>query len=301
MYLITLRNRRHPFLGLFDGADLERDHLPQAPPGDDRTHAGGSYFLNDPFFHAQAAKIATRVLAKTEDPARLDELFRLTFQRSPTVKDRDTATAFLAKYTAALPDVPQADRTKAAWGRALARGSCWRATNSSTWIDVCTLFRAVISHVRPWPVRLLMPGILSELLAADSTDSKLAPKKPHFAGKAKAVIFLFMSGGVSHVDSFDPKPKLTADHGKSDTHDHPETRNRPGYEKLFLKKPNWKFATSREKRYRGQRVVPAGREADRRHLTHSLAAYEPLDSLQRDARIAYRVVLICAPQRRFLD
>jgi hypothetical protein len=51
-----------------------------------------------------------------------------------------------------------------------------------------------------------------------------------------------MSGGVSHVDSFDPKPKLTADHGKQVTFDHPETRNRPGYEKLFLKKPDWKFA-----------------------------------------------------------
>ncbi len=88
---------------------------------------------------------------------------------------------------------------------------------------------------------LLMPGILSELLAADSPDP-LAPRKPHFTPKAKAVIFLFMSGGVSHVDSFDPKPKLTTDHGKSVTLDHPETRNRAGYEKLFLKKPNWKFS-----------------------------------------------------------
>jgi hypothetical protein len=90
---------------------------------------------------------------------------------------------------------------------------------------------------------LLMPGILSELLAADASraDDPLAPKKPHFAGKAKSVIFLFMSGGVSHVDSFDPKPKLLTDHGKSVRLDHPETRNRPGYERLFLKKPNWKF------------------------------------------------------------
>ncbi len=88
---------------------------------------------------------------------------------------------------------------------------------------------------------LLMPGILSELLAADAADP-LAPKKPHFPAKAKSVIFLFMSGGVSHVDSFDPKPKLVADHGKSVALDHPETRDRPGYEKLFLKKPNWEFA-----------------------------------------------------------
>ena len=88
---------------------------------------------------------------------------------------------------------------------------------------------------------LLMRGLLSELLAAESPDP-LAPKPPHFPAKAKAVIFLFMSGGVSHVDTFDPKPRLTADHGKSVTLDHPETKNRPGYEKLFLKKPGWAFA-----------------------------------------------------------
>lgn len=87
---------------------------------------------------------------------------------------------------------------------------------------------------------LLFNGLLSELLAAASPDP-LASRKPHFPAKAKGVIFLFMSGGVSHVDSFDPKPKLTADHGKQVTFDHPETRNRPGYEKLFLKKPDWAF------------------------------------------------------------
>ena len=58
---------------------------------------------------------------------------------------------------------------------------------------------------------LLMPGIVSELLA---NDNPLAAKPPHFPAKAKRVIFLYMTGGVSHVDSFDPKPKLTADHGK---------------------------------------------------------------------------------------
>src|SRR5262245_42964628 len=35
-----------------------------------------------------------------------------------------------------------------------------------------------------------------------------APNAPHFASKAKRVIFLFMSGGPSHVDLFDPKPDL---------------------------------------------------------------------------------------------
>lgn len=42
----------------------------------------------------------------------------------------------------------------------------------------------------------------------------LAPKNPHFAAKAKRVIFLCMQGGPSHVDTFDYKPKLQKDGGK---------------------------------------------------------------------------------------
>lgn len=42
----------------------------------------------------------------------------------------------------------------------------------------------------------------------------LAPKPPHFAAKAKRVIFLFMHGGPSQVDTFDYKPLLTRDNGK---------------------------------------------------------------------------------------
>jgi hypothetical protein len=63
---------------------------------------------------------------------------------------------------------------------------------------------------------------LSELLAQDSADP-LAPKAPHFPAKAKRVIFLYMTGGVSHVDSFDPKPALkkAADEGKKGNKDVP--------------------------------------------------------------------------------
>ncbi len=49
---------------------------------------------------------------------------------------------------------------------------------------------------------------------AAPTDDPLTPKLPHFAGKAKSVIFLFMEGGPSHVDLFDPKPELTKRHGQ---------------------------------------------------------------------------------------
>ncbi len=56
---------------------------------------------------------------------------------------------------------------------------------------------------------LVFPGILNQLLAAEANP--LAPRAPHFAGKAKRVIFLFMTGGVSHLESFDPKPQLAKD------------------------------------------------------------------------------------------
>src|SRR5262252_7610756 len=64
---------------------------------------------------------------------------------------------------------------------------------------------------------MLLPGMLHEMMAADNPSGAagpLAPKEPMFPAKAKRVIFLYMSGGVSQVDTFDPKPRLSADHHK---------------------------------------------------------------------------------------
>ncbi len=47
-----------------------------------------------------------------------------------------------------------------------------------------------------------------------AATNPLAPKPPQFTGAAKRVIFLFMHGGPSHVDTFDPKPLLKRDAGK---------------------------------------------------------------------------------------
>ena len=58
-------------------------------------------------------------------------------------------------------------------------------------------------------------GDLSRVARADSTDlHPLAPKRPHFAPKAQRVVHLFMNGGPSQVDTFDPKPLLDKYHGK---------------------------------------------------------------------------------------
>ncbi len=62
---------------------------------------------------------------------------------------------------------------------------------------------------------LVLPGILAELLAADNSgrttppaNDPLSPRDPHFAPKARRVILLFSTGGVSHMDTFDHKPRL---------------------------------------------------------------------------------------------
>ena len=60
---------------------------------------------------------------------------------------------------------------------------------------------------------LALAGLCAEQAEA-AEKSPLAPKAPHFAARAKRVIFLCMRGGPSHVDTFDHKPKLTTDTGQ---------------------------------------------------------------------------------------
>lgn len=59
---------------------------------------------------------------------------------------------------------------------------------------------------------LTRDGFFPKVQAAEGTSKSpyaLAPKKPHFEARAKHVVFLFMNGGPSQVDTFDPKPELT--------------------------------------------------------------------------------------------
>src|ERR1700757_4563363 len=66
---------------------------------------------------------------------------------------------------------------------------------------------------------LALAGLLGQegLLEAAEDDRSiqpLAPRKPHFPAKAKSVIWLFMNGGPSQVDTWDYKPALTKQDGK---------------------------------------------------------------------------------------
>ena len=69
----------------------------------------------------------------------------------------------------------------------------------------------------------------SMLQSADASEANpLAVRKPHFAAKAKRVIHLFMNGGPSHVDTFDPKPSLEKYAGKLLPTDNPKTERKTG-------------------------------------------------------------------------
>ena len=63
---------------------------------------------------------------------------------------------------------------------------------------------------------IALAGMLQQdgLAATSGIVDPLAPKKPHHEPKAKSVIWLFMEGGPSHLDTFDPKPKLTELNGQ---------------------------------------------------------------------------------------
>ena len=86
---------------------------------------------------------------------------------------------------------------------------------------------------------LALAGLWSELQAAETPADPLAARPGHFPAKADRVIFIFSTGGVSHVDTFDHKPKLTTDHGKSITAS--RWLNKPGKFERFLIKSRWAF------------------------------------------------------------
>lgn len=75
---------------------------------------------------------------------------------------------------------------------------------------------------------LILPGLISDLMAVE--ENPLAPKRSHFEPKAKRVIFMFMTGGVSHMDTFDPKPYLNRNHNK-----------KIGKGNRFYKGADWEF------------------------------------------------------------
>ena len=103
----------------------------------------------------------------------------------------------------------------------------------------------------------------------------LAPKSPHFAPKAKAVIFLFMYGGPSHIDTFDYKPTM---YGMDNKTVDVKTHGRGGHKnKGRIVEPRWKFKQYGEcGKYVSDLFPNVGQHVDDIAFVHSMTADSPI-------------------------
>jgi hypothetical protein len=100
-YLMVQRQRRHPFLSLFDGAD------PNATTAARQTTTVPTqalYFINDPFFHEQAAAFAGPLMNWPGETERIAQAWRVLFQRQPSAEETARAQRFLASYPAGVEE-----------------------------------------------------------------------------------------------------------------------------------------------------------------------------------------------------
>jgi len=94
-----------------------------------------------------------------------------------------------------------------------------RDSHKPTWDDVLVPRREMLRRTTIGLGSLGLATMMADLgltspASASEPLNPLAPKEPHFPAKAKHVIHLFMNGGPSQVDTFDPKPELTRLHGQ---------------------------------------------------------------------------------------
>jgi len=86
---------------------------------------------------------------------------------------------------------------------------------------------------------LALAAICSEQSGA--AENPLLSKTPHFTPRAKRVIFMFMQGGPSQMETFDYKPRLNAEHGKPVPFDRDENVEQGGIDAMRLFGSGWKF------------------------------------------------------------
>src|SRR5260221_1424655 len=115
-------------------------------------------------------------------------------------------------------------------------GSCLTPTSFSMWTK--TRRELLIEAGRGFGAMAL-----ASLLEARPAINPLAPKLPHATARAKAVIHLFMHGGVSHVDTFDPKPELAKRDGQPISAEMAKglKTNRIDFAKAPMRGSPWKF------------------------------------------------------------
>ena len=108
------------------------------------------------------------------------------------------------------------------------------------------------------------------------TVHPLAPRRAHFPPKAERLIVVFLTGGYSQVDTFDPKPRLTADHGKP-------------YGGGFLLGSPFKFQACGQSGLMLSELFPNLAARGRRAVRAALAAHRHRRAFSGDAGHAHRL------------
>jgi hypothetical protein len=112
-------------------------------------------------------------------------------------------------------------------------------------------------------------GMNPSFFDEEESGNPLAPKAPHFPTKAKHVIFLCMQGGPSHIDTFDYKPQLAADSGKTGS-------SARGGNRRFMASP-WKFRQQGKSGLWISELFPElGKQADELCLIRSMHCDQPI-------------------------
>jgi hypothetical protein len=95
VYLMTQRIRRHPFFGIFDGAETNMSTSARVTS---TTPLQALWFLNDPFVHEQAKRFAERLAKeRPDDASRIERAYLLTLGRPPTEEELRAGLEFLSK------------------------------------------------------------------------------------------------------------------------------------------------------------------------------------------------------------
>ena len=115
VYLMTQRIQRHPFLGLFDGADTNSSTPKRITS---TTPLQALYLLNDPFVHRQAEKFAARLRsARPDEAGRVELAFLMLYGRPPRGEEQSQAQKYLEQVETNLQTlrVPVGQRSAKAW------------------------------------------------------------------------------------------------------------------------------------------------------------------------------------------
>ena len=115
---------------------------------------------------------------------------------------------------------------------------------------------------------------LADAVHAASPTSPLAPKAPHFPARAKHIIFLFLNGGPSQVDTFDPKPLLAKYSNQPMPSGNLKTERKTGN---LLPSP-FAFRRCGKSGIEISEIFPQSRRPDRRCVRNPVDAHGPAQS-----------------------